>query len=384
MALKALSTPYHDPCCAATKNLCNTMVASGPSIETSLVRNKYKVEQASVNSFFHHNPTPTRVVIIDEDNNPTKQEAQIPIHSTSAYTDVTGGDFVHTTTGIAPPPSNPRTPGGQRLRPTQWQAPPEFFTQLIETMKLFSAPQQPQKVVVKSQDHKESANLAKLQTSMLKLMYVSGNIDWDKGTVKNIQLATFLNGFRNLIDRTAMVQVTQLSNLFLTVFTTKPEDDNDDTPINPLNWLMSLPVFPQEFTKAHLNASFQSIDLEIGMIYKSISINPVHYAPQTNRALVKVAYSKMEEGQNKFNWRIIEKYRKQVSLIIEEVGHVTSLDDVAMTCTNICGVQLAIVDFAASKSILYQLAWKIINFIENKRKPKPGCMIIRMQLRIFQ
>jgi len=44
---------------------------------------------------------------------------------------------------------------------------------------------------------------------MLKLMYVSGDIDWDEATIKNIRLATFSKGFKNLLDRTASVQVTQ-------------------------------------------------------------------------------------------------------------------------------------------------------------------------------
>jgi hypothetical protein len=153
--------------------------------------------------------------------------------------------------------------------------------------------------------------------------------------------------------------------------------------INPLNRLMSLFVFPQKFTKAHLNASFQSIDLETEMIYKSTSINPSHYTPQTNCALVKAANSKMEEEQNKLNRRVDEKGRKQVSLTIEGVGRVTSLDDVAMICANICGVQLAIVDVPTLKPILYQLAWKIIKFIKNEN-PTPGCAIIRMRLRIFR
>ena len=40
------------------------------------------------------------------------------------------------------------------------------------------------------------------------------------------------------------------------------------------------------FTKAHLNVSFQSVDLKTGSIYKSSSINPFHYVPQTNCVLV--------------------------------------------------------------------------------------------------
>ena len=156
---------------------------------------------------------------------------------------------------------------------------------------------------------------------MLKLMYVSGDIDWDEATIKNIGLATFSKGFKNLHDRTALVQVTQLSNLFVTVFTTELEDDNDDTAINPLNRLMSLFVFPKKFTKAHLNARFQSVDLETGSIYKSTSINPFHYAPQTNRVLVKAATSDMEEERNEMNWKIAEKDRKQISSMIKGVGH---------------------------------------------------------------
>jgi hypothetical protein len=53
-------------------------------------------------------------------------------------------------------------------------------------MKNFAAPQHQQKFVVESGEHKESIDLAKLQTSMLRLMYASGEINWNKGTVTNI------------------------------------------------------------------------------------------------------------------------------------------------------------------------------------------------------
>ncbi len=38
-------------------------------------------------------------------------------------------------------------------------------------------------------------DLAKLQTSMLKLFYVNGVIDWEEETVKDINLITFAKGF---------------------------------------------------------------------------------------------------------------------------------------------------------------------------------------------
>jgi hypothetical protein len=80
------------------------------------------------------------------------------------------------------------------------------------------------------------------------------------------------------------------------------------------------------------------------------------------------AATKMDEEQNKINWRIVEKDRSKISLMIKGVGCVNSMEEVAMTCANMCGIQLAMVDIVAGKPLLYQFAWKIIRFIENKKK----------------
>ncbi len=137
--------------------------------------------------------------------------------------------------------------------------------------------------------------------------------------------------------------------------------------MNPLNRLMSLVVFPSKFTKGHLNASFQSLDLKTGLLYKSTNINPFLYAPQGNRKLIMEAATKMGEEQNEINWRIVEKDRSKISSMIEGVGRVNSMEEVTMTCANMCGIQLAMVDIAAGKPLLYQFAWKIIRFIDNKK-----------------
>jgi hypothetical protein len=155
---------------------------------------------------------------------------------------------------------------------------------------------------------------------MLRMMYVSGEIDWGEGTVKNIQLATFAQGYKNLLDRLATVQAIQLANLFTSVFSTEADNNDDDSYLNPLNRLLSLFVFTPKFTKAHLNASFQNVDLELGTIYKLTLINPFQYAPQTNRAMVKAVSSELEVERNKLNWRITKKNKKQVTSVIEGVG----------------------------------------------------------------
>ena len=162
------------------------------------------------------------------------------------------------------------------------------------------------------------------------------------------------------------MQEAQFANLLNTIFRSLPEDDDDEL-ANPLERLMSLTVFPKKFTKAHLNASFQCTDLESNTLYKNPSINPFHYAPQVCRALVKAATAEIEEERNQFNWRVSEKDKKQISSVIEGVGRIESIDDVSRTCANMCGVMLAIVDVSKSKPILYQVAYKFIKMIENKK-----------------
>jgi hypothetical protein len=164
--------------------------------------------------------------------------------------------------------------------------PPEFFAQLIETMKNIQTPQHPTKIVVKSRDHEETIDLAKLQNGMLQLMYATGNINWDDGTAKNIQIATFSQGLKILLTRSSSVQATQLTNLFTTIFATEPDDNDDNFQSNPLSRLMLMDVFPPKFTKGHLNARFQSSDLETGSMYKSTSLNPFCYTPQGNRKMI--------------------------------------------------------------------------------------------------
>ena len=68
----------------------------------------------------------------------------------------------------------------------------------------------------------------------------------------------------------------------------------------------------------------------------------------------------MEEERNKINWRIVEKDRSKISSMIEGVGCVNNMEEVATSCANMCGVQLAMIDITTGKPILYQFAWKVI------------------------
>ena len=161
------------------------MAASGPFIDFFLMgMNKFTSEQASAKAFFLRNPTPTHAAFLDEeDNNPT---AEIPIHTTRVPVDATTKNDSPTTADATPPPPVTALPPLLAGLPPIGSAPPECFAQLIQTMKSLQAPQLPPEIIVESRDHQELVDLAKLQTSMLKLMYVSGDIDWDEATIKNI------------------------------------------------------------------------------------------------------------------------------------------------------------------------------------------------------
>jgi hypothetical protein len=84
-------------------------------------------------------------------------------------------------------------------------------------------------------------------------------------------------------------------------------------------------------------------------------------------AVFTSANNKIEEEHNKINWRIVEKNRKQISTMIVGVGCINSMEDIAMTCANICGVQIANVNIAIAKLLLYQFAINLINFMGNKK-----------------
>ncbi len=75
----------------------------------------------------------------------------------------------------------------------------------------------------------------------------------------------------------------------------------------------------------------------------------------------------MEEERNEINWWIVEKDRNKISSMIKGIGRVNNMEEVAMTCANMCSVQLAMIDIAAGKPILHQFAWKVIRLIKNKK-----------------
>jgi hypothetical protein len=170
-------------------------------------------------------------------------------------------------------------------------------------------------------------------------MYATTNtVNWEEETVKSICLGTFTLEFKNLLERSAMVQVTQLMNLAKTIFTAKSKDDGNNC---PLNRLMPLYIFQAKFVKGHLNATFQSDDLELAAMHKSTSINPFHFGPQNDQALVIAARKEQEEEQNEKNFSIIKTPHKKISFFIKGIGKINTMEDVAMTCANMCGMQLA-------------------------------------------
>ncbi len=83
--------------------------------------------------------------------------------------------------------------------------------------------------------------------------------------------------------------------------------------------------------------------------------------------MVKAALRKIEEERIKINWRINNKVKKQATSIIKGVGQINLMEDVCMTCANMPGVQLAIVDVSESKPLLSQPTWKFIKITMNKK-----------------
>ncbi len=122
-----------DPARVTTKGLRNMTFTSSPFPETSLLgKNSYKADQEKMKAFYRHNPTLAHAssnhnVDVDDEEVP-----QVPVHSTTAA-----------------PTANP---------------PPEFFAQLIKTMKNIQVPQQPSKIVVNQGITKKPSTLLSCRT----------------------------------------------------------------------------------------------------------------------------------------------------------------------------------------------------------------------------
>jgi hypothetical protein len=62
----------------------------------------------------------------------------------------------------------------------------------------------------------------------------------------------------------------------------------------------------------------------------------------------------MQRRRNKKSFSIIKANCKKISFLIKGTGKINTIDDITMTCANICGIQLAIINIAAGKPLLYQ------------------------------
>jgi hypothetical protein len=102
-----------------------------------------------VRSFFHRNPTPVCIEVINNDDEPPK--VHININSASAPADENPA-----TVKTNPVPETLPTILSGEVPAIPRGVPPEFFTQLVETMKIMQVVQAPQaipKIVVESRDH---------------------------------------------------------------------------------------------------------------------------------------------------------------------------------------------------------------------------------------
>jgi hypothetical protein len=167
MSSKA-SSKNCDPTHAATKGIRGAAVASlGPFIKTTQAGKKHETKQAIVRSFFRRNPAPVRIEVIDNDDEPlciNINSASAPGVVATATVQVNPVPAIMPTKPVPVPtmPTNPvpatlptiLSPG--RVPAIPGGVPPEFYTQLIETMKIMQVVQAPPaipKIVVEFWDH---------------------------------------------------------------------------------------------------------------------------------------------------------------------------------------------------------------------------------------
>jgi hypothetical protein len=192
--LNAKTSTNRDPCRAATKGFSKTYIPSSvPFIKTSIVGRRHEAEQAILRTYFERDPTFARVEV-DDDN---EDVVFVQSSNNEAIADANATTTANpTATTAAPQPSL-----------TNLNQQQEFYKKMVETLKKIQENplSKQQKIVIESRDHKETVDAAKLQTSMLKLMYAFAVPNWDEGTVLGVRLVSFTQEYKNLIKRLATV-----------------------------------------------------------------------------------------------------------------------------------------------------------------------------------
>ena len=212
-----------------------------------------------------------------------------------------------------------------------------------------------------SKDQQESLS-ENLALARLKLMGISFDIDFVKGTVSNPSLTDFSSIMSNIIssNESKAIKVERLNLASRKIFSFQPTNRAQQQ--NPLNTLRSMNTYSRPFLQAHLEGRLSS-DNVTEFSKNTTGLTALSYLPQNNEQAVSQAKQEEEKQRSEIRLQVAENQRSHQSTFITALGSINESSDADKTFVNAANMNMLIYNVKNGNTALLELLEHYLYFL---------------------
>jgi hypothetical protein len=200
------------------------------------------------------------------------------------------------------------------------------FLALQQQAMIANRNQQPTQIIVESRADQAKEKEAKINATMLHLMFVSDAIDFKSGNVVALHAPSYTAAMLQILSEPSSVKYVLAINILRTTFEEEPNDINER--LSPFFTELSMRHFSQNFVAALINCNFQASNLETLDYDEPKALTVLHFARQEENHKLSEARMLEEEQRNELDFELIDGHRKQTKTTIAALGKVESMKDI--------------------------------------------------------
>ena len=200
------------------------------------------------------------------------------------------------------------------------------FLALQQQAMIANRNQQPTQIIVELRADQVKEKEAKINATMLCLMFVSGAIDFKSGNVVALRAPSYTTAMLQILSEPSSVKYVLAINILRTTFEEEPNDINER--LSPFFTELSMRHFSQNFVAALINCNFQASNLETLDYDEPKALTVLHFARQEENHKLSEARMLEEEQRNELDFELIDGHRKQTKTTIAALGKVESMKDI--------------------------------------------------------
>ena len=196
--------------------------------------------------------------------------------------------------------------------------------------------QQPTQIIVESRADQAKEKEAKINATMLRLMFVGGAIDFKSSNVVTLRAPSYTAAMLQILSEPSSIKYVLAINILRTMFEEEPKDINER--LSPFFTELSMRHFSRNFVAVLINCNYQASNFETLDYDEPKAITVLHFARQEENRKLSEACMLEEEQQNECGFELIDGHRKQTKTTIAALGKVESMKDIGHIAANIAAV----------------------------------------------